>query len=304
MKGLIIGLGSIGRKHANAIRSIDDKIELYALRSSQNDESESYTRDIYSYDEVDKVGFDFVIVSNPSSLHLETIEQVIKLEIPIFLEKPAITQKDKIAELEQKLSQYKSPTYVGCNLRFFEGLSFVKEYIKEKKINEVNIYAGSFLPEWRPDTDYKTSYSAQASFGGGVHLDLIHEIDYAYWFWGTPEEVKSLKRSRSTIDVESIDYANYNLMYPKFAVNIILNYYRRDYKRTAEFVLDNETVELNFATNSVYKPDGQIYFSSDQTILDTYKDQMSYFLNLVQTGGDSFNTILDGLEVLKICLSE
>lgn len=49
----------------------------------------------------------------------------------------------------------------------------------------MRIACQSFLPLWRPDRDYRASYSASAH-EGGVLRDLSHEIDYALWLFGAP----------------------------------------------------------------------------------------------------------------------
>ena len=89
-------------------------------------------------------------------------------------------------------------------------------------------------------------------------------------------------------------------------MNIILNYYRRDYKRQAEFVFDNETITLDLAKNEVFSTQNtQPLFKHQNGILETYQPQMEYFITLVKNKATtSFNTIEDGIKVLKIALNE
>ena len=47
------------------------------------------------------------------------------------------------------------------------------------------MWSQSWLPDWRPDRDYRESYSARAD-EGGVLRDLVHEIDYATVLFGPP----------------------------------------------------------------------------------------------------------------------
>ena len=47
-------------------------------------------------------------------------------------------------------------------------------------------FVGEYLPDFHPDEDYRKGYSARADLGGGVMLTLIHDIDLATWFFGSP----------------------------------------------------------------------------------------------------------------------
>jgi len=128
-------------------------------------------------------------------------------------------------------------------LRFLECIGFIKEkiqFLNNRALNEVNVYCGSYLPEWRPGIDYKKSYSANPELGGGVHRDLIHELDYLYWLFGQPKAVNRFLRSQSSLAISSFDYANYLLDYDGFSANVILNYFRRDAKRSMELVFSDE----------------------------------------------------------------
>jgi predicted dehydrogenase len=165
------------------------------------------------------------------------------------------------------------------------------------------VYCGSYLPDWRPNLDFRKSYSANSEMGGGVHIDLIHELDYLYWLFGKPVEVIRKFKSQSSLSISSTDYANYILDFNGFCASIILNYYRRDTKRTLQLVFDDETWDVDLLTNQVVTQ-GQIIFSSDQRIADTYPLQMRYFLNSVAVEKKSMNTVADAYEVLKICLGK
>jgi len=301
MNVLVVGLGSIAVKHINAIRQIDQNAQIYALRSKPQAEIKEGIINLYSYNETNGIKFDFAIISNPTSEHKKTIDTLLAFECPLFIEKPVsntVDMKNTIAEI-QRLGVL---TYVACNLRFLDSLRYVKEVVlnSKKRVNEVNVYCGSYLPEWRPNADFRTSYSAQKDMGGGVQFDLIHEIDYVYWIFGKPMNVIKTFRNVSSLRIDAVDYVNYCLGYNDFCAGITLNYYRRDYKRTMEILFDDETWLVDLKQNRVMSGENEIFCSSQQ-ITDTYLEQMKYFIQLIQTGAaSSFNSIEEAVEVLEI----
>lgn len=302
MKVLIIGLGSIALKHIAAIGKILPNAEYYALRYDKNAQKKDGVISIFSLDELAEIVIDFAIISNPTAVHGETIKSLIPKNIPLFIEKPLFSALGN-EELLREIKEKQIPTYVACNLRFLGSLQFVKAYIKDKRINEVNSYCGSYLPDWRPGTDYRTTYSAHKELGGGVHIDLIHEIDYIYWLFGKPEKVSRVFSNTSSLDINAYDYANYTLSLPKFNASIILNYYRRDAKRTLEIVMEDETLLVNLLENKVYT-DEELLFEDSHTIADTYEAQLRFFINEVVLGKTEFNTVHEAYEILKICLQK
>jgi predicted dehydrogenase len=156
------------------------------------------------------------------------------------------------------------------------------------------------LPEWRKVTDYKGSYSAIPELGGGVHLDLIHELDYVYWLFGKPKNSLSFLKNKSSLNIESVSSALYILDYDSFYANVILNYFRRYAKRQLEIVFNEYTLNIDLLENIV-RIGEKILFKSDQSMINTYKKQLAYFMQNIEK--DSFNDIREAHEVLKICLN-
>jgi predicted dehydrogenase len=302
MKVLIIGLGSIAKKHIDVLMELYNDIVIYSLRSSEKSEKYLKVINIFSLKDVVNINFDFCIISSPTAHHLEDIKKVLHLDLPLFIEKPLFSSLDDKGLLKV-INEKKINTYVACNLRFLDSLLYVKNnYLNDDylKINEVNVYCGSYLPEWRPNTDYKKSYSANAVLGGGVHIDLIHEIDYVFWFFGKPKNTIRSCKSKSTLAINAIDYANFTLFYDNFTTSVILNYYRRDAKRCMEIVFDDYTVKVDLLKNCVYQNNKLIY-KSEQKLIETYKPQLQYFLNNIRNN-NSFNRVEEAFEVLKISL--
>jgi predicted dehydrogenase len=175
------------------------------------------------------------------------------------------------------------------------------KHLKDKRINEVNVYCGSYLPEWRPGVDYKSTYSAIPELGGGVHLDLIHELDYLYWLFGNPVAVNRTYRNSSTLGIAAFDYANYLMDYDRFCANVILNYFRKEPKRSMEIVFADETWEIDLLRNQVVC-NNKILFTSHQRIADTYIPQIKYFIDCINSKSKTMNTVNDAFNVLKICI--
>lgn len=305
MKILIIGLGSIGRKHLKAINSILPKAEIFALRSSINAEFYPGVTNIFKIEEIESVVIDFAIIANPTSEHKKTIEKILSFGFPLFIEKPISSSLD-IEDLINSVDSKRISTYVACNLRFLDCIKFIKDsllHFTNKKLNEVNVYCGSYLPDWRPNVDFRQTYSANTELGGGVHIDLIHELDYLYWLFGSPGSVVRKFKNHSSLAITAFDYANYILDYDSFCASIVLNYYRRDSKRTLELVFEDETWNIDLLKNQIIC-NNQIIFSSEQRIADTYQTQMEYYIHCLGEEKETFNTISDAYNVLKICLDD
>lgn len=300
MKVLIVGLGSIAMKHINALKIIDSAVQIFALRSSSTSPSIEGIINIYDYSSVAELNFDFAIISNPTSLHAEAIKSLIPFHLPLFIEKPLFSELGNEVLISEVKANHIN-TYVACNLRFLDCLQFAKKFIKNKTINEVNSYCGSYLPDWRADVDWRKVYSANAAMGGGVHLDLIHELDYLYWLLGKPQKSTKFLKKHSSLQIEAIDYANYILEYENFVSSVILNYYRKDSKRSLEIVMKDSTILVDILKNCVYE-NGFLVFESQQKPIDTYETQLRYFLNQLDLKQNSFNDMEEAYQILKICL--
>lgn len=302
MKVLIIGLGSIAKKHIAAMRNISDDFEIYALRSSQNSRHVYGVVDLYSWHEVISIPLDFAVISNPTAEHKHALEMIVDLGIPLFIEKPLYHNLD-IKNIVDMISSKGILTYVACNLRFLPCIQFIKQYLANNtiRVNEVNAYCGSYLPNWRPEEDFHDIYSVKPELGGGVHLDLIHEIDYVYWLFEKPIKVNKVFSNKSSLNITAIDYANYCLEYEKFNANIVLNYFRKDSKRTLEIVSEQGTFDVNLLTDTILL-NGKEVFRSNEHIIDTYPKQMAYFISCMKEKQNSFNTIQEAYNVLQICL--
>jgi len=307
MKILIIGYGSIAKKHVVALKKINQAFEIFALRTSEDAENEPGITNVFTYQAAEELDVTFVIISNPTASHFATISHIKTWNKPLFIEKPIFNSLIGAEGIRKYLTHNNIFNYTACNLRFLDCLVFIKNYLKDKvsRINEVNIYSGSYLPDWRPDSDYKKSYSANENMGGGVHLDLIHEIDYVYWMFGKPLENYKVHSSNSSIGINSIDYSNNIFLYKNFSCSIILNYYRRVPKREFEVLLENDIIKIDLLQNRIVNSKGDILFESKQSIVDTYLEQMKYFItNFHLKPNRSINDINDAIEVLKLCLDD
>lgn len=302
MKVVIIGLGSIARKHIHAIRSLAPETQIYALRTSNRDTLTGVTN-LHQWSEINFAP-DFIIVSNPTSLHFTTIRKALEYKCPLFIEKPSVAT---VAEAEQILDEVTSAgafTYIGCDLRFHACVQWMRDYIRaeQPRVNEVNIYCGSYLPEWRPGTDFRTSYSARPELGGGVHLDLIHEVDYHYWLFGKPEAAYHVHTAHSSLAIPATDYAHYMLKHSTFTANITLNYFRRDTKRFMEVVTDRETLTADLVAARVESSSRGVQFSSLERQEDIYRKQMADFIHRIQSGQSSMHSFRESVDVLRVCL--
>lgn len=303
MKVLIVGLGSIADRHINALLRIDSESQVLALRSTADGKKYDNIINIYSWNEVPR-DIDFIIISNPTFAHYDTLNSALDFEVPIFLEKPPFMNLTGVSEIIQRIRDKNITVYTAFNLRFYPLIQWLKNNLNVNRVLEVQAYCGSYLPNWRKDQDYRSNYSAIRAMGGGVHLDLTHEMDYLVWIFGFPiSSIVSLS-TISKLELDTVDSAHYWLEYKNMNISILLNYFRRDSKRTIEIVMEDDTWNVNLLNGSIVNSTGSIIYNTSYNIVETYFDQMNYFIKCIKSGKPVMNDIHYSVQTLNLCLNE
>lgn len=301
MKVLIVGFGSIAKKHIQVLRRIIPDADITALRSTATSILDSTIKSVYRWIDVD-VDIDFIIISNPTSKHYPTIFEATNFGVPLFIEKPILANLEGVDKLEKEITSKNITTYTAFNLRFHPVIVWLKENLEAKRIIEVRAYCGSYLPDWRPSRDYRTIYSAKKNLGGGVHLDLIHELDYLHYLFGQPVSSNSFLSKKSELEIDSFDCAHYWLEYDRFNISVLLNYYRRDSQRNLDIVCEDETIVSDLIDYKITNSKGDVLFESEPDLLKTYETQMKYFINCITKGETPMNSFAEAAHTLKLCL--
>jgi predicted dehydrogenase len=134
--------------------------------------------------------------------------------------------------------------------------------------------AGQWLPDWRPDSDYRTVYSADMARGGGVELDLSHEFDMARWFFGDLE-LRYVRGGRfSNLEITSNDLS-IAVLEPAGGrgpvVTVTLDYLARQRIRTYEVIGDEGRL--------VWTIDGELELITADACRSLLKDASAYDVN-------------------------
>ena len=227
---LLLGNGSIGSKHKSIINKLRKNIKIKII----NSDKEYLNYNLMDHDP------DLVVVASPTYTHLKYLKDIdkkLKKKI-ILVEKPLF---NKHTNFKKNLNN-KNKIFVAYNLRFHPIIQFIKNFLKGKKVFFAKSFCMSYLPNWRKK-NYKKTYSASRKFGGGVSLDLSHELDYLTWLLG---EIKIIFRKSSKISnlkIKSDDVFN---LIGKTTNNLILNltlsYASRVEKRV--IIIDGNTFSL------------------------------------------------------------
>jgi len=260
MKFLIIGYGSIGKRHARNIIFLGHKVGL--LRHSRNKKNQDGFREYYSFYEALKQNgkIDGAIICSPNACHLRDVKILIKNRIPFLLEKPPATDLASTLAIKKLILNNRIHDYdFAFNLRYFPILSFMKNYLPRLgKVYSVRVCAGYFLPFWRKNIDYRKTCSAKKELGGGVHIELIHEIDYILWFFGMPKHVFAYTKKVSSLEISTEDICSAIFRYSNGSiVELHLDYLSHKYHRGCQIIAEKGTLEWNYDTRKVKYSQGR-----------------------------------------------
>ncbi len=303
LKIAFFGLGSIGKKHAQ-ILSDNFNHELYAYRTKMGQEHQLKLK-IKEYTNIEDLFSlkpNIAFITNPTFLHAETALICANRDMDLFIEKPLSNNLNKLEEIGKEIKKRKLFTYVAYNLRFHPILQDIKRIVSEnEKLSYFKVTCRSYLPKWRPNQDYIKSYSAKKEQGGGVLLDLSHEIDYIDWIFGEIKTMKGICDKISDLKISTEDIVKAQIICKKGIKGYLhLDYFSQQEERRIKVYLNDGYIEGDLINNSL-----KIIYEKGKTEIknykinkdQTYKEQLKYFFE--QYKKQNYNIMNNFPEALK-----
>lgn len=252
---LIAGLGSIGRRHLkNLLRIGQHELLGYRTRSAPVDDAPELpvftdlTKALSTHP-------DLVIVATPTARHLSVALPAARAGCHLYIEKPLSHSWDGVDELVKEIQGRGLLSMMGFDLRFDPGLCKVKELLEEGLIGRVvslQAQVGQYLPDWHPWEDYRKGISASSEMGGGVILDLIHELDYVTWLLGPVSELACFAGHVSNLEIQTEDTAAILLQFENGAIGTVhLDYLQRTPSRTCRVIGEEGTILWDYHAQQV-----------------------------------------------------
>lgn len=307
-----VGLGSIATRHLKNVHAYMASqgdgclVDLYrsSLGRPLADDLLPLVNNTYLYADplpTDRK-YDAVFVTNPTSMHYETIKKFCKNTQSFFIEKPVFDSTNVDETIFEKIKGIKS--YVACPLRYNAVLQYVKEHVNLADVICVRAISSSYLPDWRPGQDYRKTYSAHKDMGGGVSIDLIHEWDYLTWLFGMPTSCQHIICKVSNLEIDSDDLAIYIGKNNKIAFELHLDYFGRQTLRTLDLFTAADTIHCDLIAGTVS------YLKSGEVVkLDSERNafqmrEIEHFFEIINNKTINDSTPEHAYRVLKIAKGE
>ena len=311
MKILVVGCGSIGRRHINNLVKRDDIESVFVYTKFQNclEVLDNTRGKIRIVEDLGNIQAEFALICNETHKHVDTAILLAERGIDLFIEKPLSHNLEKLNKLKEIVRRRKIKLTVGYNLRFLGAIKYIKELLAEKIVGEpyfARLEVGQYLPQWRKGRDYRESYSASRTRGGGVALDLSHEIDYMRYLFGDPVRWKVIKTKVSELEIDSDDIFEGLYLYDNnFICSVHLDYLQRDKKRKIHIIGSRGSLDCDLVKKEIRitKEEGREsaitdseYFNIDRT----YIEEINHFIDSLKNDSSLEVTLDDGIRVLEL----
>ena len=312
----IVGLGRMGKIHFDNI-NLNIKQATISGVSNLNPENKKWVKersDAKIYDHYDKMvrdsKIDAIIISSPTSFHIEHINIALKAGKAIFCEKPVELSFKKVKLIKDSIKDSKVPFMVGFNRRYDQSMQKIKKSIKNGTIGTPQIIGITSRDPAPPDINYlKTS--------GGLFLDMaIHDFDMACFLNENPVEsvysTGSVFGDKQIKNLGDVDTAVTTLNFENGSIATINNSRKAAYgydQRVEVFgdlgmcATNNQLPDNHFISdkNGIHTPRPIGFFL--ERYADSYRSIIKEFISCLIEKREMPNGINAGLNSLHISLA-
>lgn len=308
MRVLVVGLGSIGKRHIEVIKELYPHFVIGVLRHKKCDSKDLSALQLEKcFTQIrDAIKFQphFAIIANPATFHTEVAMTLAQAGVHLLIEKPLSHVVQGIDELINLCQERDIKLMTAYNLRFLPSLIAFREHLQSQvagKIVSVRAEVGQNLSGWRPTADYRNTVSAQKKLGGGILLELSHDIDYLLWLFGPVAWIKSHKSQQSQleIDVEDTAHLIIGFVKNKLVATLSLDFVRHDTCRYCIAIGENGSLRWDAIAGNVeffakgateWKP----LFENKTERNYTYEKEIEHFVECVSNDLSPMITGQDG----------
>lgn len=186
----IVGLGRLGRKHAENIAFRIPNAELTAVCSIIQEEVEDVVKSwgipygyTNFYDMLNNKELDGIAIASSSTEHCRQIEAALDAGFHVFSEKPLGVNVEECKAAEKAVERHPDRVFfLGFMRRYDDSYAYAKRKIEEGAIGKPFLIRCCGLD---PVKAVKGAI-AFAEKSGGLFLDMaIHDIDLARWYLGS-----------------------------------------------------------------------------------------------------------------------
>lgn len=315
MKALVIGVGSIGRRHARNLAALGHEViavdtdseALEAVRDVAGDAYGSLAEGLAAAEAWQEPAAAFVCTY--SNDHLRTAMACARAGLHLFVEKPLAMSTEGLDDLMAETDSRGLVTMVGCNMRFHPAVAAVKAGLDDLgRPLWADLEFGYFLPFAKPD--HKASYMANRSLGGNLIFDDIHELDLATWLVGDAARVLCTRAILGDVVVDTEDSVDMLVRFASGATGRVhMDYLQHGYSRRTKIVCQLGTVTWDFAAGrvgviSIERPAWEWREAVTDIIYDKmYVDEVEHFMACVADGRPTVNALRDSLPALRLAIA-
>ena len=316
MKILIAGLGSIGQRHLRNLQDMDAGA-FVLLRSQRatlpDDEFAELPTERNLSEALERHQPDVVVISNPTSLHLDIAISAAEAGCHLLLEKPISHTMERVPILASIVQEKNLKVLVGFQFRFHPGLRRIKALLESGAVGavtSVHAHWGEYLPAWHPWEDYSGGYAAREDLGGGVLLTLCHPFDYLRWLIGEVVSVSAMTAQQGGLDIEVEDTANTMLRFANGALGIVhLDYIQSPPTHTLHITGQRGRILWDNADGEVhcYQNDTETWetskMPSDFERNTLFVEEVKHFMGCIESDTTPCVNLRDGIAALQLVLA-
>ncbi len=310
---LVAGTGSIGRRHIGNLRRLLPDAGYALLRADgRHDALSAELGAEVLTDTAEALAWapTLAVVATPSDRHAELLLPLLRAGVATFIEKPVVIAAGD-AEALQRLPASELPaTQVGCVLRFLPSLGVLHSWLADGRLGTIvraSFEVGQWLPDWRPQRDYRQGYGASRERGGGVVLDLVHELDLACWLFGDVHLLGAWGDKRSRLEIDAEDVAALTLRGAAGELlSVQLDYVSRTPVRRIHIVGDeaSATWDLPARSLALHGPAGRSERHDEGFAVDAaYLEAMAELIAAARGGKPTRLPLHEGLRATRLAIA-